>query len=1611
MVSIAITVSINKSIFHQGTNVTAIYLYKALTDAGFTLTFLNNSSTQKWFDHLQQRDFKVVSSNDNCVFDYVIELQWHLNASQRSKFASKIIVFMHYPPLMHDIECSVYPQYSLSELAREHPNEPIDWNSVDFIWTWDCYTQSDIKYLQLITSRPVYTIPIVWNSIPLEGSPQPDWSSSDTPMIHICEGNRNNLGNALIPLTIARALRDSDTQWNTVPVFVHDSGSLVSSPFFKDNILNNLRLTEYGFTFIERKNITSLTDHKSVVLMHQRFRPFRATLFDCLWLGIPVVHNFKTFDYGFKYVDNSITSAIDAFTRLAANPVPNILEQREWLIKTFSGPIINTKIQEVFNKMSIVTPTIIPAKHNDYLHVWFEDFWADFQPLYNFFTLLIESEACGRKWKLDAETPDVVIYGPYTQRHRKYKRKSEGGPLKILFTGENTRPSSEADINLGFDYSDDPNYIRLPLWILEINWFNADASRVVNPKPFPLERLTNVYPDELAGRDNFCGFVVSNPMNPIRNDAFKQLSTYKHVVSGGALFNNIGRKLEGGPGGGGGELTKLDFFKKCKFALVFENAANPGYVTEKILHAKAAGCIPIYWGDPSITREFNPAAFVNARVALETGGWPTLIATIKDIDENPRKWIEMYNTSLFYPSTITSAQETMKKLASIIWNTSKSVTIKTLDQVVAAALATATVPIHTTQKPIEVIPHVWLACAQIASNREWLASNGITHIVNCIAGEGFKTIEGIKALEFPSEDNQTYQIIDIHYDDVKKFVDEALDTNGNVLIHCRAGINRSGALVVAYAAEKEGCSPASIVERISKVRPYILLNSSFRKQIENMKSQPQPQLQPQSTIITTTMSSSGKSVSRRILIAATANFANRATLLLKYLATIEHHTPIHFYQIDEFPSEYNIAVSNEYEQLKICKFAPITVEGFDDYMAPEHYAWKLRLINDEIASCKERTQLLYLDTGMIPMKKDLSNLWSIIETFGALFVNDSTQKNISWCHPNFCNILNVTSDELKGDQLWAGVLGIDTSSVHVKIFKDAYELSKNSGIIKGDKWKAYNEVCTGHRHDQSILSILSHRTKVPRQDIASIYSHISYEDARLTDVEFYVHRGNIIQYIPFTNAVNQAHLIISSNDNLVIFKNNVIKQGEKFTNIYGFSDNTPLIPEKQRAFMSNDFDWKKATVDRTWKHYCLWNKLSTSEHCTSFLIVEDYCIPRSGWKDAIASLPPCDILMLSGSNRAAAYVISMTAIKKLLEHVKHFGLCSNIDRFIRSCELNIVEKQVFDVDNWIDNGESYVCEGIRRRPPVCTPVKWNAIDTDTTPIESLTIFYTGATRESVLEWEYDWFYELMPWLSTGVWTIPTEDIIKASDNIVFIVAGYMPDTWHWVKFASDIGKQFTLLHTSDEWEQDQLDIYKLPGCKHVVRNYWRPNLPEHVITIPLGYKKGMFTNKIKPSSQKYKWSFAGDPHKSGRASVLSTLSEVVPHKIHCTAGWKASNCLTVDEYRNFIQDATFTPCMTGNWNVDCFRIWEALECYSIPIVFSPTKNQPYDYFTGLLGIKHPLIVVNDWSDAASIMLNLQDELLEKYKTRLFIWWNNYKELLKDKISRTRDFSPYNPSTK
>jgi hypothetical protein len=157
-------------------------------------------------------------------------------------------------------------------------------------------------------------------------------------------------------------------------------------------------------------------------------------------------------------------------------------------------------------------------------------------------------------------------------------------------------PLARCDYCFGFLHLRMPRYHRLPNYVLEY-----PAQALIKDADF-VDRV-------MAEPRDFCSFVVSNG-NPRRTFAriyfFQALDSKRRVTSGGKLFNNTGPLAPG--------TDALDgLVRRHRFHIAMENKAWRGYATEKITAAMAAGTIPLYWGDPHIAADFNPASFVHLR--------------------------------------------------------------------------------------------------------------------------------------------------------------------------------------------------------------------------------------------------------------------------------------------------------------------------------------------------------------------------------------------------------------------------------------------------------------------------------------------------------------------------------------------------------------------------------------------------------------------------------------------------------------------------------------------------------------------------------------------------------------------------------------------------------------------------------------------------------------------------------------------------------------------------------------------------------------------------------------------------------------------------------------
>jgi len=386
------------------------------------------------------------------------------------------------------------------------------------------------------------------------------------------------------------------------------------------------------------------------------------------------------------YPDNSIKGASKAMEQMVSDyntgsgffQIGRIAELRSSLKKEFD-PIQhrakwNSALYFIPNSspspaIKVVTPVLLPAPKEikRELIVGFSDMWQDVNCSYNFWTLLLQEACPSLKVRGIVITDtnvnthiDLLFFAPFGTT---WTRVPASVP-KVHITGENTSSIQGPGVylNLGFEATNlEKGIYRFPLWIQYIDWFGANQEKLNNPKSLPIDSVIKVDKDLLKRKTKFCAFIVTNPCNTIRNDAFHQLSQYKQVDSAGRLYNTVGDVLYvPNAGGGGGELKKWEFLKDYKFCLTYENSQKDGYVTEKLLAAKAAGCIPIYWGAKDVGQDFPEGSFINATNFTSAND---LIEAVRYVDQSDTVWNTMDSIPLL---SVEKERARLAEVASLI---------------------------------------------------------------------------------------------------------------------------------------------------------------------------------------------------------------------------------------------------------------------------------------------------------------------------------------------------------------------------------------------------------------------------------------------------------------------------------------------------------------------------------------------------------------------------------------------------------------------------------------------------------------------------------------------------------------------------------------------------------------------------------------------------------------------------------------------------------------------------------------------------------------------------------------------------------------------------------
>jgi hypothetical protein len=218
---------------------------------------------------------------------------------------------------------------------------------------------------------------------------------------------------------------------------------------------------------------------------------------------------------------------------------------------------------------------------------------------------------------------------------------------RLFFTGENIHhpvfndykdnllDRSSIDLSLGFDYIDNPRYLRFPIWLLEMFPPQSSVEDIKNI----CNRLSHQQLE--PERNRFCALVagtstlLGTESLQMRTTMVEQLNAIDRVDCAGRLLHNTDELFTKF-----GD-NKAEFLRQYRFFICPENTSVEGYVTEKVFHCIGSGCVPIYWGSNN-----NPEPDVLNHDAIlfwqKDGDNSALLHKIEELNNNPAIYREFF---------------------------------------------------------------------------------------------------------------------------------------------------------------------------------------------------------------------------------------------------------------------------------------------------------------------------------------------------------------------------------------------------------------------------------------------------------------------------------------------------------------------------------------------------------------------------------------------------------------------------------------------------------------------------------------------------------------------------------------------------------------------------------------------------------------------------------------------------------------------------------------------------------------------------------------------------------------------------------------------------------
>jgi len=1704
---IGVTIKFQNSYFSGSTPQVACALARSFAMGGHEVALLYPQGETNWFVDMARYGKELppcVAFSSEAVsaqpYDVIVEVMWQLVPSDRVRAAKRVIGLYHYPPLFHDIESSLYSNWNP---ARRN------FKNLSTIWTYSFYSKQDVRYLEFLSGVPVQQIPYVWDPTPLdmfvEDEHIPEWSDSArrveqmlpsgapatlTWCARILESNFSNSSSCVLPLNIVSEIRKKA---DPIRFSVHNGEATGKHPFFQQNIARNLLLPDISGNMVPRVRLPDLRREKSFFIAHQRHRPLKAFMLDATYLGIPLIHNceiIRNVGGTYYYELNQISQAVDAWRKMKSDSEtkegffhPRAAEVRKQMLRAKFSP---EALKNEFNTLLTTTPspsksvaplmapiTSIPSMTTQQkeLRVAFCHMWDNFMPQHNFFMYLLSWIGSFNNIKVyhDPVTPNLVFCSPLGNGD---EVKYPGVP-KVHFTGENKPKKTGNDIflNIGFNYDTSDDYVRLPLWVLYLNWFGAQNSKVVNPVLVNVEDALRVDSKVLDSKQKFCAFVVSNPCNPMRNTAFHVLNQWRGVDSGGHLFNNLpsGPLPSGCGGGGGGELDKVEFFKNYKFVIAFENSSSPGYTTEKLFHAKLSGAVPIYWGDPFVDRDFDSRGFLNANQVKSP---QELVEMVQKVADDPEKWRAMASVPALSEFKLRWCQMTMEDVARRIfkqiigaetkiplgaWKTAVSHGAKYEEATATAATAKPSMPITLTSMPSLATTNILPTKRTFitAANEKYLEA-----AVNALSSFNNYDPECKKIVYlWPSVNPKIYEILQKQgateirilptdaatetpwsdYWDPQHFAwklwvlknayDEAAADES--VLYLDAGTMIAGTLHKIWnvidtqgvflldddeQTNERWCHPA-FCKNMSTTQQELVANQiwagglGFKKGnacIEKVFKEALEAAKTRETIVGDKWRPySATCLGHRHDQSILSVLTQRAASQLPRQSLKEYYCDTSLRAAEQFTTPLYVHRGN------FVPFASFT-KGID-----EVYLINLARRSDRLTRFKHSHSSLKKSTYVLPAV-DGKTLQITPELVHCFRDNDFHWKKAVMG----CAISHLT--------LWEKLANDKVASSYL-ILED--DVKMPSSWLS--EWKRMAENIPADTDVIYLGGVLPpNKPALPlvTERVNADFARVKKNNLYGGQERRYFHFCNYAYVLTKSGAQKLVKLvkergIFTSGDHMIV------NHGDSLLNIY-FT--TPMLAgcfqEDDPKYVNskfNDFSRIDGFDSDLWNN----DERFTQEEIMKTLsasITPDYVSMTPSTSQTTSSSQPLTYTndqittIWNRFLKAIALKQGDDVVRAAIDDIFSSWSTMSKETFVEKMSyFRIFEQLVVTQNSELMKHKDEILaksKDMAQRAGVTGATSvWEKILGSLAPTAT-----TAATTKSLIAYhmqeitptfmECQWLDALFPQPLTYKSFNNVQTLLEA-EGVPLIVYQKLPNSTIDVKelfktivsIFEERGKQLSLLHLSDEFGNDSIEIYGSKAVKQVYRNYWRPDLNvygQKVMVLPLGYANDRCaTQPSTPSfnDRKQVWSFAGSLDRPGRREGLAALRVLEPHEEKTKNIWSPSEGLSAKEYNEILRDTKFVPCFRGSCALESFRFYEALEHGAIPLYVSgESAHGSKDEYYGLFGGMHPFLALPSWDVATKMLPSLlaKPEVMEKHRAQIQEWWQAKKKSLKAQIQQT-----------